>query len=109
MPHHAVICEERTTSRARVVLDACCKSQSDDLSLNDRVERGPNCISLLFDVMVRFVVHIVALIACIEKASLQIEIRPEDRDDLRFLWLDDVTVDKPAVIQLCYTCLAFGL
>ena len=109
LPHHAVICEEWNTSKVRVVLDASCKSQSDDLSLNDRLERGPNCISLLFYVMVRFMVHSVALIACIEKAFLQIESRPEDRDDLRFLWLEDVSVDKPAVIQFCYTCLAFGL
>ena len=109
MPHHAVIREERTTSKVRVVFDASCKSQSDELSLNDRLERGPNCIPLLFDVMVRFRVHTVALIADIEKAFLQIEIRPEDRDYLRFLWLDDVSVDKPAVIQLRYTRLPFGL
>ena len=109
MPHHAVIREERTTSKVRVVFDASCKSQSDELSLNDRLERGPNCIPLLFDVMVRFRVHTVALIADIEKAFLQIEIRPEDRDYLRFLWLDDVSVDKPAVIQLRYARLPFGL
>ena len=100
MPHHAVICEERTTSKVRVVFDASCKSQSDDLSINDCLERGPNCIPLLFDVMVRFRVHTIALLADIEKAFFPIEIRPEDRDFLRFLWLDDVRVDKPAVIQL---------
>ena len=85
------------------------RSQSDELLLNDGLERGPNCIPLLFDVMVRYRVHTVALIADIEQAFLQIEIRPEDRDYLRFLWLDDVSVDKPAMTQLCYTRLPFGL
>ena len=57
MPHRAVIREDRTTSKVRVVVDACCKSHSDEFSLNDRLECGPNCIPLLFDVMVRFRVH----------------------------------------------------
>ena len=60
MPHHAVIGEDRTSSKVRVVFDASCKSHSDELSLNDPLERGPNCIPLLFDVMVRFRVHTVA-------------------------------------------------
>ena len=50
-----------------------------------------------------------ALIADIEKAFLQMEIRPEDRDILRFLWFEDVIVDKPAVIQLRYAHVPFGL
>ena len=109
MPHHAVIREGRTTSKVRVVFDASCKLHSDELSLNVRLERCPNCIPLLFDVMVRFRVHTVALIADIEKAFLQIEIRPEDRHFLRFLWFEDVSVDKPTVIQLRYARLPFGL
>ena len=108
MPHHAAIRKNRTTSKVRVVFDASCKSHSDELSLNDRLERGPNYIPLLFDVMVPFRIHTVALIANIEKAFLQIEIRPEDRD-LRFLWFEDVSVDKPTVIQLRYAHLPFGL
>ena len=109
MPHHDVIREDRTTSKVRVVVDVSCKSHSYELSLNDRLELGPNCIPLLFDVVVRFRVHTVALVADIEKAFLQIEIRPEDRDFLRFLWFEDVSVDKPAFIQLRYARLPFGL
>ena len=109
LPHLAIIREERTTSTVRVVFDASCKSQYDDLSLNDRLESGPNYIPLFFDVIVRFRVHIIALIADIEKAFLWMETRREDRDYLRFLWLDEVSGDKPAVTQLRYTHLHFGL
>ena len=109
MPHHAVIREDRATSKVRVVFDASCKWHSIELLLNDLMERGSNCIPFLFDVMVHFRVYTVALIADIEMAVLQIETRPESRDFLRFLWFEDVIVDKPAVIQLHYARLPFGL
>ena len=53
--------------------------------------------------------HPVVLIADIEKAFLQVQINPNDRDVLRFLWFDDVTKDKPIVVQYRYCRLVFGL
>ena len=40
--------------------------------------------------MMRFRLHKVALMGDLEKAFLNIEINPEERDLLRFLWIDDI-------------------
>ena len=53
--------------------------------------------------------HPVVLIADIEKAYLQVQINPNDRDALRFLWFDDRTKDKPSIVQYRYCRLVFGL
>ena len=53
------------------------------------METGPNYIPSLFDTLVKFRSYPIALCADIEKAFLQIEIKPEDRDKLQFLWIDD--------------------
>ena len=49
----------------------------------------------LFDVLLRFRCHQIALISDIEKAFLQVSIAPEHRDFLRFLWVSDVNEAHP--------------
>ena len=63
----------------------------------------------LFETLLRFRCHPVAMTADIEKAFLQIEINPADRDSLRFLWYDDVHKDNPSVVEFRWCRLAFGL
>ena len=109
MPHFGVVRKDRVTSKLRVVFDATCKTDTEQLSLNDRLERGPNLIPLLFNVIVKFTTNAIALTADIEKAFLQIGIQTADRDFLRFLWYDDPFAANPSVIQLRYTRLPFGL
>ena len=109
MPHFGVIRRDRITSKLRIVFDASSKVSADELSLNDRSESGPNFIPMLFDVLVKFRAHVIGITADIEKAFLQIEIRPEDRDFLRFLWFDDIGSAEPTVVQLRYARLPFGL
>ena len=43
------------------------------------------CCLCLFDILIRFRVHKVALTADIEKAFLNVSIKPEQRNMLRFL------------------------
>ena len=43
----------------------------------------------------RFRTHKIGLIADIEKAFLQISVAEEDRDVLRFLWVDDIAQADP--------------
>ena len=38
-----------------------------------------------------------------------IAIAKQDRDVLRFLWFDDVTLDEPAMIELRFTRVVFGV
>ena len=54
----------------------------------------PHC-PFIYDVLLRFRVHKVALIGDIEKALLNVSVHPRDRDYLRFLWIDDVTSSRP--------------
>ncbi|XP_065056348.1 uncharacterized protein LOC135684356 [Rhopilema esculentum] len=109
MPHFGVIRKDRVTSKVRVVFDASAKMETENLSLNDRLERGPNLILMLFDVLVKFRTKVIALTADIEKAFLQIGIKQEDRDFLRFLWYDEPQSANRSIVQLRYARLPFGL
>lgn len=40
LPHHAVVNENSTTTRVRIVFDASCKTESGS-SLNDTLMKGP--------------------------------------------------------------------
>ena len=64
---------------------------------------------MLFDVLIKFRTKVIALTADIEKAFLQIGIKQEDRNFLRFLWYDDPQSAYRSVVQLRYAHLPFGL
>ncbi|KAL9976468.1 hypothetical protein ACROYT_G013775 [Oculina patagonica] len=108
IPHKEVVKEDRNTTKLRVVYDASAKSRT-ETSLNDCLLPGPALTPLIFDILVRFRLHKVALIGDLEKAFLNIEINPEERDLLRFLWIDDINSSNPEVITLRFTRLVFGL
>ena len=101
--HHAVIRKDKQTTKVGVVFDGSAKSSKDDLSVNDRLERGPNLAPHLFDSIVKFWGYPVGLIADIEKAFHQIVISPNDRKMLRFCWFNDIDDDYPVikVYQFC--------
>ncbi|XP_064470007.1 uncharacterized protein LOC135384748 [Ornithodoros turicata] len=95
MPHHAVIREDRITTKVRIVFDA---SSHDDFtrSLNDNLDPGPNLNPSILSLLLNFRLHPIALVADVQKAFLQIAIRQEDRDALRFLWYSTPpTSDQP--------------
>ena len=79
------------------------------LSLNEHLENGPNFIPPLYDVLVKFRCRAVGIIADVEKAFHQIEIRKSDRDRLRFLWFHDIDNDNPLTVQCNFCRLPFGL
>ena len=53
--------------------------------------------------------HRVALTGDIEKAFLMISVTPQDRDILRFLWVDDVLKDIPNIQTYRFTRVVFGV
>ena len=61
------------------------------------------------DLRLRFRVLEVAVTANAEKSLLNIEIDPEHRDFLRFLWLDDVNKESPEIKLLRFTRVVFGV
>ena len=83
IPHSAVCDEKRQVIKLRIVNDACTKSLG-EVSLNQCLGQGPNLLPLLFEVLLRFRMKKLALIGNLEKAFLQVEIDPSQRDLLRF-------------------------
>ena len=108
IPHRGVIRQTSETTKLRIVYDASCKVNS-EVSLNDCLEPGPNLSPLLFDILLRFRLQKVALIADIEKAFLNISINPTQRDLLRFLWVKDSNAENLDIIIMRFTRLVFGL
>ena len=109
LPHRAVINEERLTTKLRVVFDASSHAEGCQ-SLNDCLMTGPNLNPELLSILLKFRKHEVAFMADITKAFLQIYIREQDRDALRFLWLNDLpkSNEKPNVSILRMTRVPFG-
>ena len=108
LPHHAVLRQDRETTKVRIVYDGSAKT-SGKSSLNDCLQVGPNLIPQLFDVLVKFRSNPIALTADIEKAFLMISMNESSKDLLRFLWFKDPTEVHPDVVQFRFCRLVFGL
>ena len=109
LPHMAVVREEAETTKVRIVYDASCKDKKYGTSLNDCLHVGPPLSPLIFDILLRFRENKIALVGDIEKAFLNIEIDPADRDCLRFLWVDDINKDEPKVCVMKFRRAVFGV
>ena len=59
-------------------------------SLNDCLHVGPKFGQKILEILLRFCVHKVAVVADIEKAFLMISINERDRNALRFMWIKDL-------------------
>lgn len=86
MPHHAVLREDKVTTKLRVVFDASSHEEGCP-SLNDSLFTGPNLNPNLLDVLIKFRLHQIAFTTDIAKAFLQIALAEKDKDAVRFLWL----------------------
>ena len=107
LPHHAVIRRDKETSKVRVVYDASARDGGP--SLNDCLYSGPKFNQRIFDLLIRFRCHQIALTADIEKAFLMISVSEKDRDVLRFLWVRDPIEDPPQYIVLRFARVVFGV
>lgn len=93
MPHRAVLRPASLSTSVRVVFDAS-SSDTGCVSLNEALDSGPNLNPDILKVMLNFRTHRIGLSADIEKAFLQISLRKEDRDAVRFLWYGEVPTKK---------------
>ncbi|KAH7706046.1 Pao retrotransposon peptidase family protein, partial [Aphelenchoides avenae] len=91
LPHHPVFRADKPT-KLRIVFDGSCRCTRHDRSINDCLHCGPNLLESIVGILLRSRFPEFLLIGDIEKAFLQISIRPQDRDALRFLWLKDPTM-----------------
>ena len=107
IPHKPVKRETATTTKLRIVFDASAKPNGNSPSLNECLETGPPLQNLLWNVLVRNRLKPIALTADIKQAYLQVRIRTEDRDVLRFHWIKNK--DPSAIDVLRFTRALFGL
>ena len=109
LPHRAVIRNDAETTKVRIVYDASCCDRKTWSSLNDCLHVGPPLTPLMFDMLIRFREQPIVLVGDIEKAFLNIEIGPSDRDCLRFLWLKDIDSENPEVVVYRFNRVVFGV
>lgn len=98
IPHHPIIRRDKSTTKLRIVYDASAKSGGP--SLNDCLYTGPNFGQSILEILLRFRIYSTALVGDIEKAFLMVSVATQDRDVLRFLWIQDITKDLPQVVVL---------
>ena len=108
MPHQQVVRKDSATTKLRVVYDASSKESKSVECLNDCLHVGPPLIPLLYSILLRFRENRVVLVGDIEKAFLNVEVDPEDRDCLRFLWVENPP-DLSQVVVYRFCRVVFGL
>ena len=107
LPHREVMKEGKSSTKLKIVFDASAK-MSDQVSLNYRLYKGPCLTPLLFNMLLRFRVFPVAIIADIAKAYLQISVAEKHRDFLRCVWYKDVFNKNPEVLKVRFCRVIFG-
>ena len=107
IPHKAVVRDTAETTKLCVVYDASARAYSSAPSLNECLNPGPPLQNKLWSVLVRSRFHPVAVTGDINQAFLQVQIKEQDRDALRFHWLKDP--NSQTVETLRFTRALFGL
>ncbi|UYV79054.1 hypothetical protein LAZ67_17000935 [Cordylochernes scorpioides] len=106
LPHRPVFKAESRTTPLRPVFDASCKSYN-GLSLNDYLEKGPNFLEKIPEILIRFRERGIGVLADIRKAFQMISVQLQDQDFLRFLWWDQTDPMKVTVLR--HKRVVFGL
>ena len=89
------------TTKLRVVYDASAKT--DGPSLNDCLHTGHNFGQKILEILLRFLMHHVALVGDVEKAFLMVSVAECDRNVLRFLWVAGVNQPHQESIAMRFT------
>ncbi|XP_035234168.1 uncharacterized protein LOC118206001 [Stegodyphus dumicola] len=84
LPHHEICKPEKSSTKLRIVFNASAPTTT-GLSLNDISPSG-EVKEDIFDLIVRFRKHKIALVADIKQMFRQILIDSSQRNLLRFLW-----------------------
>lgn len=86
IPHFDVY-HPKKPDKLRVVFD--CAARYQENCLNDHLLKAPDQMNCLIGVILRFRLHPIAITCDIERMFYQFRVHAEDRDYLRFLWLDE--------------------
>jgi hypothetical protein len=107
IPHKPVVRETAESSKVRVVYDASANAYEKAPSLNDCLETGPPLQNLLWSVLTRNRFYPIAVAGDLKQAFLQVRVKEEDRNALKFHWLKDT--DTKEIETLRFTRVPFGL
>ncbi|XP_028408199.1 uncharacterized protein LOC114530777 [Dendronephthya gigantea] len=107
LPHKAVIKESAETTKMRIVYDASARENEKAPFLNECLQTGPPLQNDLWQVLVRGRFHPVGLTGDLKQAFLQVRIRKEHRDAMRFHWFKDLKSRE--VVTFRFTRALFGL
>ena len=106
LPHRAVYDATRASTKCRPVFDASAKTATGQ-SLNSCLLAGPPLQLSILSIQLRFRLRPIAVVGDISKMFLNIDVRTEDRDYLRFLWKDPLDIHgEPKIFR--FTSLIFG-
>ena len=108
LPHRAVVRQNRDTTKVRIVFDASAHVDNEP-SLNDVLYSGPCMLLLLHDVLIRFRIGKIGIVADVQQTFLQIEVEEKHWDFLRFIWFDNVLSKNPSYVLLDFARVVFGL
>ncbi|XP_058449156.1 uncharacterized protein LOC131429126 [Malaya genurostris] len=104
LPHHAILKPTSSTTKLRTVFDASAKSTS-GLSLNDTLMVGATIQPALFDIILRFRIHLFVLTGDISKMYRMVNVHPEHTRFQRILWRTD---PKDSLQTLELTTVTYG-
>ncbi|XP_028405809.1 uncharacterized protein LOC114528390 [Dendronephthya gigantea] len=107
IPHKPVVREQAESTKVRIVFDASAKADQKSPSLNDCLDIGPPLQRRILDILLRNRLKPILLAGDIKQAFLQIVIRENERDAMRFLWINDLQCKEMVVYRM--TRAMFGL
>ena len=104
LPHFPVIREDRETNKVCIVFDSAARCNS--VSLNDLMLTGPKLQREVLEILLRFRLRPVALVADIQEMFSQVVLAEKDQKYHRLLWRD-LDPTKPVHVYEA-VCLTFG-
>jgi len=110
IPHHPVFKTESLTTKLRIVFNASACFPNEK-SINDCLHEGDNLFPEILGLLLRFRIHPYAIIGDIKQAFLQIAVKPEDRDYMKFLWFknpSDLQRNSNNIIAYRFCRVPFG-
>ena len=108
IPHKGVLRETAESTKLRIVYDASARAWDGAPSLNECLNTGPPLQNQLWSVLIRGRFNPIAITGDIKKAFLQVRIRPEERDTLRFHWLKNIETKEVKTLRFTRALFSLG-
>ena len=103
-----MIKSDREITKTLIVFDASAKSDKNETSLNDILYSGPCLLPLIEEILLRFRLGRIAVVANNQQAFLQVSVNECHRNYLRFLWYNNI-FDENSVKVYRFSRVLFGL